>query len=127
MALEQSRDPLRDEKLAQSRWPHLGALKLFAGERWQFINYLFDDDFSQYDPPPSLLLPLPMSLLYTPLVDKSYTWQVRPEQAVCRVGARAARSHAAVRARAARALHHRGPAPRPPLVLNGHAASLTPY
>ena len=49
MALEQSRDPLRDEKLAQSRWPHLGALKLFAGERWQFINYLFDDDFSQYD------------------------------------------------------------------------------
>ena len=59
VALEQSRDPLRDEKLAQSRRPHLGALKLFAGERWQFINYLFDDDFSQYDPPPPYCCPYP--------------------------------------------------------------------
>ncbi|KAJ1479532.1 hypothetical protein T484DRAFT_1813962, partial [Baffinella frigidus] len=49
VTLDTARDPLREEKLAQKRWPHLGALKLFAGDRWQEIDFVFHDDFSQYD------------------------------------------------------------------------------
>lgn len=35
VTLDTARDPLREEKLAQKRWPHLGALKLFAGDRYR--------------------------------------------------------------------------------------------
>jgi hypothetical protein len=40
---------------------------------------LCDDGLLDVDPPPSLLLPLPMSLLYTPSVDNSSTPQVDGE------------------------------------------------
>jgi len=47
-----------------------------SGARWRAGEALGPLDGVGPPPPPSLLLPLPMSLLYTPSVDNSYSPKV---------------------------------------------------
>jgi len=49
LALEKDKDPLAAELYAHSHYPHQGALGLHAGDRGEFVDWLFKDDYSQYD------------------------------------------------------------------------------
>mmetsp|Transcript_4896 Transcript_4896/g.11394 ORF Transcript_4896/g.11394 Transcript_4896/m.11394 type:complete len:743 (+) Transcript_4896:1716-3944(+) len=49
LALESDRDPNAAELYSHSRYPHLGALGLHAGDKGEFIDWLFKDDYQQYD------------------------------------------------------------------------------
>uniref|UniRef100_A0A7S0YZP3 Laminin IV type A domain-containing protein n=1 Tax=Hemiselmis tepida TaxID=464990 RepID=A0A7S0YZP3_9CRYP len=48
LQLEKDRDPDAAGEYAQSRYPHLGALGLHAGDQGEFIDWLFKDDYEQY-------------------------------------------------------------------------------
>jgi len=84
-----ARDPLMDVLPSRARWPHLGALRVLAGDQGQFINHVFLDDLSQYDElvgyVDSITIPLDVMVQFQNSRRISLTIEVPPGDGIVRI------------------------------------------
>ena len=63
--LERSRDPLSAYKVESRYWPHLGSIRLRAGDKGESVDFMFLKDYSQYEAENGYIdsIPIPLRIM----------------------------------------------------------------
>ena len=63
--LERSRDPLSAYKVESRYWPHLGSIRLRAGDKGESVDFMFLKDYSQYETESGYIdsIPIPLRIM----------------------------------------------------------------